>query len=171
MKALKWFEANFSGIMPLEIVVEFVTKRRRPILEVENMQKVEKLERFIDSISVVSKPVSILSLIKASKQAFYNNNPDRYALPTRTERGFILRYLRGQTDSSGLFKSFVDSTFSKMRITSQIADIGSIRMDSLVHDVIEPRVDEILATGEGDSIRTFITGTTKMFIKGNKFLI
>lgn len=171
MKDLKWFEANFSGIMPLEIVVEFVTKRRRPILEVENMQKVEKLERFIDSISVVSKPVSILSLIKASKQAFYNNNPDRYALPTRTERGFILRYLRGQTDSSGLFKSFVDSTFSKMRITSQIADIGSIRMDSLVHDVIEPRVDEILATGEGDSIRTFITGTTKMFIKGNKFLI
>lgn len=171
MKDMKWFEANFSGIMPLEIVVEFVTKKRRPILDVENMQKVEKIERFIDSISVVSKPISILSLIKASKQAFYNNNPERYSLPTRRERGFILRYMRGQTDSSGLFKSFVDTAFSKMRITSQIADIGSIRMDSLVHEVIEPRVNEIMVSSEGDSIRTFITGTTKMFIKGNKFLI
>lgn len=171
MKDLKWFEANFSGIMPLEIVVEFVGKRRRPILDVDNMRKVERLERFIDSISVVSKPVSVLSLIKASKQAFYNNNPARYALPSKSERAFILRYMRGQTDSTGLFKSFVDSTFSKMRITSQIADIGSIRMDSLVHDVIEPRMKEILASGDGDSVRTSITGTTKMFIKGNKFLI
>lgn len=44
-------------------------------------------------------------------------------------------------------------------------------MDSLVHEVIEPRVNEIMVSSEGDSIRTFITGTTKMFIKGNKFLI
>ncbi|MDV3310646.1 MAG: MMPL family transporter [Cyclobacteriaceae bacterium] len=171
MKDLRFFEANFSGIMPLEIVVEFITERRRPILEVRNMQKVAQLEDFIDSISVVSKPVSIISLIKASKQAFYNNNPDRYSLPNGRERAFILRYLRGQTDDSGLFKSFVDSTFSKMRITSQIADIGSTRMDSLVHDVIEPRINEIFATSEGDSVRTSITGTTKLFIKGNKFLI
>src|SRR5690606_5378967 len=96
MKDLHFFEANFSGIMPLEIVVEFITERRRPILEVRNMQKVARLEDFIDSISVVSKPVSIISLIKASKQAFYNNNPDRYSLPNSRERAFILRYLRGQ---------------------------------------------------------------------------
>lgn len=171
MKDLRFFEANFSGIMPLEIVVEFITERRRPILDVRNMQKVARLEDFIDSISVVSKPISIISLIKASKQAFYNNNPDRYSLPTGRERAFILRYFRGQTDDSGLFKSFVDTTFSKMRITSQIADIGSTRMDSLVHEVIEPRIDEIFSSSEGDSVRTSITGTTKLFIKGNKFLI
>lgn len=171
MKDLRFFEANFSGIMPLEIVVEFITERRRPILDVRNMEKVARLEDFIDSISVVSKPISIISLIKASKQAFYNNNPARYSLPTSRERAFILRYMRGQTDDSGLFKSFVDSTFSKMRITSQIADIGSKRMDSLVHDVIEPRIHEIFATSEGDSVRTTVTGTTKLFIKGNKFLI
>src|SRR5690606_683919 len=55
MKDLHFFEANFSGIMPLEIVVEFITERRRPILEVRNMQKVKRLEDFIDSISVDSK--------------------------------------------------------------------------------------------------------------------
>ncbi|HYG20080.1 MAG TPA: efflux RND transporter permease subunit, partial [Ohtaekwangia sp.] len=170
-KDLHFFEANFSGIMPLEIVVEFKTKKKRPILEVRNMQMVESFENFLDSITVVSKPVSILSLIKASKQAFYNNNPARYTLPTKLEGNYILRYMKGQNDTSGLFKSFVDSTFSKMRISSQIADIGSIRMDSLVHDVIEPRMARIFVSTERDSIETHITGSTKIFIKGNKFLI
>ena len=170
-KDLKFFEANFSGIMPLEIVVEFITKKRRPILDVRNMQKIDEFENFLDSITLVSKPVSFLSLIKASKQAFYNNNPSRYSLPNKSEGAFILRYMKGQTDNSGLFKSFVDTTFSKMRITSQIADIGSVKMDSLVHTVIEPRMNEIFVSSERDSIKTAITGTTKIFIKGNKFLI
>ncbi|HEX5170396.1 MAG TPA: MMPL family transporter, partial [Cyclobacteriaceae bacterium] len=168
---LKLFETNFSGIMPLEIVVEFVTKKRRPILDINNMKKIEEFEDFLDSITVVSKPVSVLSLIKASKQAFYNNNPARYSLPSKSEGAFILRYMKGQSDSSGLFKSFVDSTFSKMRITSQVADIGSVKMDSLVHEVIQPRLNEIFVSTERDSIKTAITGTTKIFIKGNKFLI
>jgi predicted RND superfamily exporter protein len=170
-KDLKFFEDNFSGMMPLEIVVEFKTKKRRPVLDVKNMQKVEAFESFLDSITVVSKPISVLSLIKAARQAFYNNNPDRYALPTKQEGGYIMRYMKGQNDSSGLFKSFVDSTFSKMRISSQIADIGSAKMDSLVHTVIEPRMAQIFVSTEKDSIKTTITGSTKIFIKGSKFLI
>jgi uncharacterized protein len=170
-KDLKFLEENFSGIMPLEIVVEFKTKKRRPLLEVKNMQKVEAFESFLDSIQVVSRPVSILSLIKASRQAFYNNNPDQYKLPTNQERGYILKYMKGQNDNSGLFKSFVDSSFSKMRISSQIADIGSVKMDSLVHDVIEPRMAQIFVSTEKDSVKATITGSTKIFIKGNKFLI
>jgi uncharacterized protein len=170
-KDLKFLEENFSGIMPLEIVVEFKTKRRRPILDIKNMQKVEEFETFLDSLKGVSRPVSILSLIKASRQGFYNNNPDQYKLPTKQEGGYILKYMKGQTDNSGLFKSFVDSTFSKMRISCQIADIGSVRMDSLVHEAIEPRMAKIFVSTEKDSIKTNVTGSTKIFIKGNKFLI
>jgi predicted RND superfamily exporter protein len=79
--------------------------------------------------------------------------------------------MKGQTDSSGLYKSFVDTTFSKMRISCQIADIGSARMDSLVHIAIEPRMKAIFTSTERDSIVTTITGSSKIFIKGNKFLI
>ena len=111
---------------------------------------VEKFENFLDSISVMSPPTSPLSFIKSFKQAFYNNNPDRYQLPTTNqERAFLLRYMKGQNDSSGLAKSFVDSTFSKMRISTRIADIGSTRLDSLVQ-VIEPRMKSIfVSTGTG----------------------
>ncbi|HYG03510.1 MAG TPA: efflux RND transporter permease subunit [Chryseosolibacter sp.] len=168
---LDFFEANFAGIMPLEIVVEFKGKKRRPILDVKNLQKVEEFEMFLDSLPEVSKPVSLISFVKAAKQAFYNNNPDRYALPTKPEAAFILRYMKGQSDNSGLFKSFVDSTFTKMRISSQIADIGSVKLDSLVTGKIEPRIKEIFVSTERDSVVTSITGSTKIFIKGNKFLI
>ncbi|MBT1690031.1 efflux RND transporter permease subunit [Dawidia soli] len=180
-KDLHFFEANFTGVMPLEIVVEFKTKRRRPVLDVKNLQKLEEFENFLDSLPEVSRPVSVLSLIKASKQAFYNGNPARYALPSKSEGAFILRYMKGQTDpsaggqgggdSKGLFKSFVDSTFTKVRMSSQIADVGSIRMDSLVHDVIEPRMRSIFVSTEKDSVVATVTGSTKIFIKGNKFLV
>ncbi len=170
-KDLKFFEENFSGFLPLEIMVEFKSKKRRPILDVANLAKVEEFEEFLDSIPMMSKPLSVLSFIKASKQAFYNGNPERYSMPTKTEGAFIMRYMKGQTDNSGLFKSFVDSTFTKMRISSQIADIGSTRLDSLVNGVIEPRMKKIFTSTEKDSVITAITGSTKIFIKGNKFLV
>jgi uncharacterized protein len=170
-KDMKFFETNFSGILPLEIMVEFKSKKKRPILDVKNLAKVDEFETFLDSLPSMSHPLSVLSFVKASKQAYYNGNPSRYTLPTRQEGAFILKYMKGQTDSSGLYKSFVDTTFSKMRISCQIADIGSSRLDSLVHIAIEPRMKAIFASTERDSIETTITGSSKIFIKGNKFLI
>ncbi|MBX7126898.1 MAG: MMPL family transporter, partial [Cyclobacteriaceae bacterium] len=176
-KDLQFFEANFSGVMPLEIMVDIQTKKRRPLLDLKNLTAINDFEASLDSITVTSRPLSLITLVKASKQAFYNNNPDRYTLPTKAESAFILRYMKGQTDSSGLIKSFVDSTFSKMRISMQMADIGSHRMDSLVHGVIEPRAKVLVAElkenlkSPSDSVGVVITGTSKIFIKGNKFLI
>src|SRR5690606_24614446 len=83
----------------------------------------------------------------------------------------IMRYMKGQSDNTGLFKSFVDSTFTKMRISTQMADIGSVRMDSLIELGIQPKMKEIFVANGDDSIKTSITGTTKLFIKGNKFLV
>lgn len=165
-KDLHFFEANFSGIMPLEIMVD--TGKRRGILEIKNLRTINDFENFLDSIKFVSRPVSVISLVKASKQAFYNGNPDRYELPTNQERGFILRYMKGQTEASGLLKSFADSTFQKMRISLQIADIGSKKLDSLVSKVVEPRMQQIF---ENTGITGTVTGSTKIFIKGNNFLI
>lgn len=170
-KDLKFFEQNFSGVMPLEVVVEFTGKKRRPLLDPNNLKKIEDFETFLDSLPEVSKPVSLISFVKASKQAFYNNNPDRFSLPTKSESAFILRYMKGQSDNSGLLNSFVDSTFSKMRIKCQIADIGSVKLDSLVQYSITPRMNAIFVSTKKDSIKTAITGSTKIFIKGNKFLI
>src|SRR6478609_1793125 len=49
-KDLLFFEANFSGIMPLEIEVD--TGERRGILKLRTLQKIEELETFLDSLKV-----------------------------------------------------------------------------------------------------------------------
>jgi uncharacterized protein len=163
---LLFFEKHFSGIMPLEIVVD--TQKRRGVIDSKNLQKIDELEKFLASQRDISKPVSLVSFVKASRQAFYNNNPARYGLPNKNEQKYILRYMRNQSDSSGLFNSFVDSTLTKMRLSMQIADIGSHKMDSLINGVIQPKIDSIF--GDTD-LKLSITGTTPLFIKGNKFLI
>ena len=192
-KDLQFFESNFSGVMPLEIVVKFVSKKKRPILDLKNLQKVEKLEMFLDSITLMSRPVSAVSFIKGINQAFYNGRPSQYKLPSNAQAPYIMKYVQNSelfkqnsdwkpSDSTfvksnpsprakGILSSFVDSTFTEMRISSQIADIGSARLDSLVNNVIEPRMKEIFTTTGKDSIITTVTGSTKIFIKGNKFLI
>ncbi len=40
-KDLKFFEANFSGIMPLEMTVEFISKKRRPLDSLKNFRKAQ----------------------------------------------------------------------------------------------------------------------------------
>lgn len=165
-KDLAFFEENFSGIMPLEIVLD--TKERRGVIDTRTLRQVDRFESFLESNKDISKPVSIVSFVKASRQAFYNNNPDRYSLPSNREKNFILRYMRNQSDSTGLFNSFVDSTLQRMRISMQVADVGSDKMDSLITQVIQPEIDSIFGESE---MELAITGTTPLFIKGNKFLI
>jgi len=163
---LAFFEENFGGIMPLELVID--TKKKRGVMRLDNLQLIDELEDTLASHPDISKPVSIVSFVKASKQAFYNNNPDRYGLPRQSERNFILRYLRHNEDSLGVLNAFADTTGQKMRVSLSIADIGSVRLDSLVNNFIRPQIARIFSETELD---VFITGTTLLFVKGNKFLI
>ena len=165
-KDLHFFEENFSGIMPLEIVVD--TKKRKGVQNLKNMKKISEFEDFLGSQEYISKPVSIVSFVKALSQAYYANNPKRYALPDRNDSRFIFRNLTKSGDQSDLLDAFVDSTGQKMRISLQVADVGSHKMDSLIQQVILPERDRIFADTD---MEVTITGTTPLFIKGNSFLI
>ncbi|UXP33158.1 MMPL family transporter [Reichenbachiella agarivorans] len=163
---LLFFEEHFAGVMPLEIVVD--TKKRKGVQNLNNLRKIDQFESFLDSIDFISKPLSVVSFIKATRQAFYNDKPIYYDLPNERDKNFILRYLSKATDEGDLASAFVDSTGQKIRISLKMADIGSVKMDSLVNQVIQPRIDTIFGDKKFDIA---ITGTTLLFIKGNKFLI
>ena len=163
---LRFFEENFSGVMPLEIIVDTGTKKG--VTNLRNLRKAEEFELFLDSIEYISQPVSVVSFIKAARQAYYNDNPALYSLPNNRDAPFILKYLDDDVDSLGVSNAFIDSAKQKLRISLRVADIGSLKMDSLVTQVIEPRMKEIF---EGTKMSARLTGTTLLFIKGNKFLI
>ena len=165
-KDLYFFENNFSGIMPLEIIID--TGRPKGVHDLKNLTVIDEFEQFLQDQKYISKPVSVVSFIKAMRQAFYNNNPDWYSLPNKRDRNFILRYFNKEWEESSLLSAFVDSTNQIMRISLKVADIGSDRMDSLINNVIVPKKEEVF---KDTKMKATITGTTLLFIKGNNFLV
>jgi predicted RND superfamily exporter protein len=178
---LAFFEDNFAGIMPLEVVVD--THKKRSATRLATLQKVEELEQFLEQQPAISQPVSAVGLVKSARQAFYGGNPDFYALPTRRDQGFIARYLKnsgmndsGATDgetASGnsparLLRSFADSTGQQLRVSLKVADVGSDEIQNLIDNIIEPKAEEIF--GDSDTEVT-VTGTSLLFAKSNAFLI
>jgi hypothetical protein len=166
MLDLKFFERNFIGVMPLEIVVDMGQDKG---ITPKHLKVVDEIEDYLDSLPNVTRPISMLAFVKAANQAFFEQEPSRYRLPNSRERAFVFSYLKGEaTDSVGLMRSFVDSTQRQIRLSMKVADIGSIRLDSLVKQDIQPRIAKIL---EGSVLTAKLTGTTLLYIKGNDYLI
>jgi predicted RND superfamily exporter protein len=163
---LLFFEKNFKGVMPLEVLVDL--GKKKAVLKLANLKILEEFDTFLNSLKDVSPPISILNIVKGATQAFYNNDPESYRLPSNQERPFILKYLSGKSEATGLIRSFVDSTGRYVRFTAKVADIGTNKMNVLVKDVIEPKARQIFKD-KGFDVR--ITGTTLLFLKGNQYLI
>jgi predicted RND superfamily exporter protein len=170
---LAFFEKHFQGVMPLEIVID--TGKKRGAMNLQNLKAIDEFEEFLNKQPDISAPVSLVTFAKASRQAFYNGSPAFYSLPTNQDKTFILQYMRNQmqtgdttTMQNNLLDSFVDSTGQKLRVSLKVADMGSVKLDSLLNHVIRP---EIARTFADTDLEVFVTGTTLLFIKGNDYLI
>ena len=130
---IRFFESEFNGIMPLEIMVD--TKRKKGVMKLSTLKRMNELEELIDEIPELSRPVSVVSLVKYSKQAYYNGNPKYYQLPTSQENSFILSYAKNSSSEANLLKSFVDSTGQYARITTFMKDIGTDKMERIEEDL------------------------------------
>jgi predicted RND superfamily exporter protein len=168
---LHFFEDNFKGVMPLEVEVN--VGRIQGLRQYKNLKKIAEIEEYLDSCQYISPAVSMVSFSKAATEAYFNNNPEHYRLPNKRESSFIFRYLRKQKDTtkkdmSNALNSFVDSTGQYARISLKMADIGSIKIDSLLNQELIPHIETILT---GTKVTAKITGTTPIFTKGNYYLI
>lgn len=163
---LQFFQENFHGIMPLELVID--SGKRKGTSRLSFLRKVAAFEDYVEEHRDISSTISITNFIKAARQAYYNNNPAFYDLPNNHDKNFLQPYLRNQGGNRELLASLVDSTGQIMRVSMKVADIGSKRMDSLIQNHLKPKIDELF--GDSDVKATF-TGTTLLFIKGNQFLV
>ena len=126
---IRFFEEEFSGIMPLEIMVD--TKRKKGVMKLSTLKRMDALEDLIIETPELSKPVSVVGLVKYSKQAYYNGNTKYYQLPTSQENSFILSYAKNSSSNVDLLKNFVDSTGQYARITTFMKDIGTDKMERI----------------------------------------
>lgn len=162
-----FFEKEFDGVMPLEIMID--TKRKKGVMKLSTLKKMEELELAIDEIPELSKPISVVNLVKYSKQAYYNGNPDYYELPTSQEQSFILSYAKNATKNSkdNLMKSYVDSTGQFARITTFMRDENGDAIPRIEAE-IRKKANKIFPPNQ---YHVSITGKALVFQKGTGYLL
>jgi predicted RND superfamily exporter protein len=162
-----FFEKEFDGVMPIEILID--TKKKKGVMKLATLKRMDELQQTIDSIPELSKPISIVNLVKYSKQAYYNNNPEYYELPTSQEQAFILSYAKNSVKNSkdNVMKSYVDATGQYTRITTFIKDEGINNLDA-IEAKLQRKINELFPK---ERYAVSITGKAVVFQKGTKYLL
>lgn len=162
---IRFFEDEFNGIMPLEFVID--TKRKQGVMKLATLKRMDELQELIDEIPELSKPISVVDLVKYSKQAYYNGNTNFYQLPTSQENSFILSYAKNSTSEVDLLKNFVDSTGQYARITTFMKDIGTDKMERIEED-LQIKIDKLFPK---EQYNVTMTGKALVFQKGTEYLV
>ena len=162
---IKFFEKEYEGIMPLEILVD--TKRKKGVMKLATLKRMDELQEYLEEIPEFSKPLSVVDLVKYSKQAYYNGNPEYYQLPNSQERTFILSYAKNSAKSTNLLSSYVDTTGQYARITVFMKDTETERYDRLEED-IKTKIEKLFPS---DRYEVTMTGKALVFQKGTKYLV
>ena len=164
-KDIVFFENEFGGIMPFEVFID--TKRKKGVMNLATLKRMNKIDEEIDEIPELSKSISILNMVKYSKQAFYNGNPKYYQLPTEQEKNFILAYTKNSDANSDMLKDFVDSTGQYARITTFMKDIGTEKMER-IEERLKDKIDQVFPK---EKYNVTLTGKALVFLKGTNYLV
>jgi len=162
---IRFFEQEFDGIMPVEIVID--SKRPNGIMKPVTLKRIDRLGNMVEEIPELSKPVSVVNLVKYSKQAFYNGIPKYYQLPTSQENNFIMGVARKSSGNSNLLKNFVDSTGQTARMTTFMRDVKTERMEDIENRLLE-NIEKIFPS---ERYSVYMTGSALLFLKGTKYLV
>jgi predicted RND superfamily exporter protein len=162
---LKFFESNFDGLMPLEIAID--TKKPNGALRVSNLKKIETFSNKLSEYEELSPSLSLINMLKFSKQAFYNGKEKYYSLPNNREQSFILSYVDKSGGDIGDLKAFLDSAKQTARISYRVKDVGTTRMENLLSE-IRNTISEIFPE---DKYKVSVTGASVVFVKGTQYLV
>ena len=171
---LKFFEKNFHGVMPLEIVID--TRRRYGLAgshALPVLAKMDSLGTYIKSQKEMSAPLSIVDGIKFVKEGFYGGDSSNYALPNAFDAAFLGDYLRPQKDSSGnnnlskLLTGFIDTSRESTRMSINMADVGTEELPIILKG-IKDKTDHLF---DSSKYKITLTGSTVTFLEGSAFII
>ncbi len=170
---LKFFETNFKGVMPLEILVD-TRKKYGVTRNLNNLQRIDSLSQFLAAMPEIARPLSIAEGLKFAKQAFFDGDSNNYSMPSEFDLPALSQYLNFRGDSGSkqnsftrLVSTFVDSAKQQARISVSMADVGSKRLPKIL-DSITVRVNQLFAKDKYD---VQLTGTSVTFLEGSQYII
>jgi predicted RND superfamily exporter protein len=169
---LRFFENNFKGVMPLEILVD--TKRKKGAINYNNLVKIDSLCQYLATFPDIARPLSITEGLKFAKQAFFEGDSLNYNMPSSYDLPALSQYLNFKSDPttnqnsfSKLINTFMDPDKQESRISVSMKDVGNERLPGLL-DTISSRVNELFPK---DKYNVQLTGTSVTFLEGNQYII
>lgn len=170
---LKFFEKNFKGVMPLEIVID-TRKKLGVSRNLNNLLRIDSLSQYLASRPEIGRPLSITEGLKFAKQAIFEGDSASYSMPAEYDLPLLAGYLSMKNDSAGstnsftkLVSTFMDSARQEARISINMEDIGTARLPLLL-DSIEKRANQLFDTAR---YKVTLTGTSVTFLEGSSFII
>lgn len=175
---LKFFEKNFKGVMPLEIVID-TKKKFGAVNSLALWQKIDSLGNMLESYPEIGSGLTLIKGVKFARQGFMGGEESQYRLPNSMEFGQIKGYLVSSinkmrkneaadtTRIAKLLTSFLDKDAQRVRLSVNIADIGSVEMPKLLAE-IQPKAEAIFAD---DDVELTFTGASITFLEGSTFII
>jgi len=194
---LRFFENNFKGVMPLEIVVD-TKEKRGASRNYQNLVKIDSLAQFLISMPEIGKPLSFTDGLKFAKQVFFEGDSNSYSMPSEFDLPVLSQYLNFRGDSSSaknsfakLVSTFMDSSRQKARISVSMKDVGSKQLPVIIEKIRvraetlfnKDSIDALAADAETkqahkeDSLwgkrkaNIELTGTSVTFVEGNRYII
>jgi hypothetical protein len=172
---LKFFEKNFKGVMPLEIVID--TKRKKGLRAgtIKLLDSIDVLSKYIAAQPEMARPLSLVEFLKFVRQSYYGGDSSNYDVPNQADLAFLASYLSlegkpqpGKNNTlTKLLHSFVDSNQQEVRVSVNMADIGSRRLP-LVLDDLQRKAAQLFDTSR---VRVELTGTSVTYLEGSSFII
>lgn len=163
---IRFFEKNFHGVLPLEIMVN--TGEENGVLNnnAKVLYKINALQKLIAKYPEFSRPLSIAEAVKFANQSYKGGDSKYYIVPGLSGLKDLSSALPAGNQYNNGIKSFLDSSKSIARISYQVADIGSTKMEVLLSE-LKPKADSIF--GKSAAIR--FTGHSPVFLKNNGYLL
>tara|TARA_B110000503_G_scaffold93375_1_gene140803 strand:- start:31268 stop:33517 length:2250 start_codon:yes stop_codon:yes gene_type:complete len=165
VKDIKFYEKEFKGILPIEIMID--SKRKNGITRLATLKRMDDLSKHILKIPELSKPLSILNLSKYIKQSFYNGNPNYFQLPSSQENTFISSYVKNSNLKFDKNNSFISQDGQIARMTTMMGEVNTERMEGIEASLIKGI--ELYFPKERYNVT--LTGKTLGYLKGTKYLV
>lgn len=168
-KDMQYFQDNFKGILPYEILIR--THDETDVTNFDVLDKTNRLQKALKKFPEFSKPTSLVEVICYGNQMVNEGDPVYYRLPNALNMADVAgRMPQAEGKSAGMqsaiMRGLMDSTRTTLRISYQVEDVGSVRLDSINKEVYKI-LDRIFPAEE---YSTQITGSCAVFLKGNSYL-
>jgi len=165
VKDIKFFEKEFKGILPIEIMID--SKRKNGVTRLATLKRMDDLSEHILKIPELSNPLSIVNLSKYIKQSFYNGNPNYFQLPSAQENTFISSFVKNSNLKLEENNSFISQDGQIARMTTMMGEVNTERMEGIEASLVKGI--ELYFPKERYDVT--ITGKTLGYLKGTKYLV